>query len=161
MKESPKPADSAKKESVTNVLDNSTLELATEPKNVPQLLSLARSEHLGPGDGRFMKELTELFGEIGRRVYGGDFVWSSYNKRQWEKFCSLAVGPEGGACMFSMEAKGELPYPLDTTKFRGMGMGLPVGMYPYSMMPTSEGKAKALYECIAALGYDTDLVPKE
>ena len=144
-----------------NILDSAALEIATKPKNVPQLLSLARSEHLGPGDGRFMKELAELFAEIGRRVYEGDFVWSSYNKKQWEKFCNLTVGPEGGACMFSLESKGELPYPMNNKKFRGLGLGLPIGMFPYSLMPTLEGKTAALRDCIAALGYDTDLLPRE
>jgi hypothetical protein len=144
-----------------NVLDSTTLELAPKPKNIPQLLSLARSEHLGSGDGRFMKELTELLAEIGRRVYEGDFVWSSYNKRQWEKFCNLTIGPEGGACMFSLETKGMLPYPMDNTKFRGLGVGIPVGMFPYSLMPANDGKIKALHDCIVALGYETDLITKE
>ena len=161
MKETPNTNNLAKKDAVVTVLDSMTLELAMEPKNIPQLLSLARSEHLGPGDGRFMKRLTEVLTEIARQLYGGSFVWSSYNKRQWEKFCTLAVGPEGGACMISMESKGELPYPLDNTKFRGLGVGLPVGMYPFSLMPSMEGKLKPLRECIASLGFEADLISKE
>jgi hypothetical protein len=144
-----------------NILDQATLDLATKPKNVPQLLSLARSEYLGPGEGRFMKELTDLFSEIARQVYTSDFVWSSYNKRQWEKFCNLTVGPEGGACMFSLEKKGELPYPLNNTKFRGLGVGVPVGMFPYSLIPGDSSKTKTLHDCITSLGYDTDLISSD
>lgn len=110
-----------------------------KPASVPELLSAARSEFLNNEasyDGRFMTKITALLDRVGISVYNSDFKWSEYNKGQWEKFVQCRVGLEGGACMFSFEANGDLPEELDS-RFKGLGLGVPVGMFPYSLWISS------------------------
>jgi hypothetical protein len=37
--------------------------------------------------------------------------------------------------MFSLEDSGELPDPIDNTRFKGLGVGKPLGMFPYELFP--------------------------
>jgi len=103
------------------------------PKNIPSLLSVARSEFHKTENysGNFMKEVTDLLSFIAKELYDTNFSWSEYNKGQWCKFvASGASSPEGGACMFSCENGGGYD-PLNN--FKRLFLGLPTGVYPYAL----------------------------
>jgi len=120
-----------------HILDNIFLE-RINPKHTTVLLSAARSEYLTTQsyDGRLMTMVSEFFSCIASELYGTTFVWSEYNKEQWTRFVNLCVGIEGGACVFSMENSGILPeLPSLKSDFKGLLLGTPAGMFPYSIEP--------------------------
>lgn len=105
------------------------------PGSLASLLSAARSEYLVSGDteGRFMTATTKLFNDIAAKAYGGCFVWSKYNLAEWKKFvASGAASDEGGSCVFSCETDGDYSSAIHNT-FKGLFLGVPTGMYPYSI----------------------------
>jgi hypothetical protein len=49
----------------------------------------------------------------------------------------MKIGFEGGACMFSLEENGEPPDSAPSITFKGLGLGTPLGMFPYEIFPAS------------------------
>lgn len=119
------------------ILGKTSLEVLANDRNhsLASLLSAARSEYLNTRGiaGYFMTKLTGLFGEIADQAYGGRFVWSDYNMSQWKKFVACgAASSEGGSCVFSCEEDGGYSDKIHAT-FKGLFVGVPTGMYPYSI----------------------------
>jgi hypothetical protein len=127
----------------------------TKPDNLAQLLTAARSEFIrskGSFDGFYMKGVQSLFGHIAPIVYGSIFIWSEYNERQWLKFVDVKVGYEGGACMFSLEGDGNLPESANA-EFKGLGLGTPLGMYPYEFFTVTSTFGPQLSGALGSFDY--------
>jgi len=130
------------------------------PKTLPALFSYARTEYYRSKSfsGVFMREINDLFSHIAHEVYGSVFIWSEYNRGQWAKFVdSRASGLDGGACMFSCEAEGDCAVHKGTD-FKGLNVGVPTGLFPYSLSLNSS-KVLGLRAAIESFGkYSCDLI---
>lgn len=100
-----------------------------------------------------MTELTNLFDQIARKVYGNPFLWSDYNKSQWEKFTTGGTS-WCGSCAFSAEADGEVP------QTSGFGLGGVTGPFPFHLWDlTGHFGSESLRAAVAALGkYSLDRI---
>jgi|ERR1035438_434159 hypothetical protein len=128
----------------------------TKPGNPVQLLSAARSEFIrshGNVDGFYMNGVRTLFEHIARNVYNSGFTWSPYNLGQWIKFLGLTVGYEGGACMLSLEREGELPQSSKNSDFKGLGLGTPLGIYPYELFTVTSDFGPQLRAALGSFDY--------
>jgi hypothetical protein len=130
------------------------------PKNVPTLLSVARSEFHKTQNysGTFMKEVTDLFSFIAKELYSTTFSWSDYNSLQWLKFVSSrASSEEGGACMFSCENGGQYS---SSNNFKKLFVGLPTGIHAYAIeAPEPPKSLVTLQAALIKYGkYSLDLV---
>lgn len=128
--------------------------MKTNPTNIPQLLSTARCGFLRSGhDAPEMKELSALFGSIAKHAYMSHFLWSDYNKTEWEKFVTLDNSRKG-ACAFSAETDGECP------QDKGFGVGGPTGPQPYHVWDlTGHTGAERIREAVRSTGkYTLELI---
>jgi hypothetical protein len=119
-----------------------------QPKTTAELLSAARREFINSNryDGPNMIAAASLFDCIAKEVHGTRFIWSEYNREQWNKFVTLN-NSYGGACAFSLEMDGE--YESSREPFKGLFVGGPVGVYPYHIGPLvkaafEDGVARAI-----------------
>lgn len=106
-----------------------------------------------------MREVASLFNYIAKQVFASKFVWSDYNRGEWQKFVDLrSSGLEGGACMFSFEDHAEFR-DEGPASFQGLGVGVPTGMFPYSLWLNHKDDPPALLSAVASYGpYSLDLI---
>lgn len=147
------------------ILNNNTLTShIVIPKNIPALLSFARSEyyHHKSSKNEYMVELQTVFNEIAHIIFKTKFVWSDYNIGQWEKFVSsVSCNGEGGAIVISMEPDGDYSKEIHDS-FRALFIGVPTGMYPYSMWLSHPKNNPKLLSVIAGFDkYTLDLIADE
>lgn len=138
-----------------NIIDAGRLEFERNriPDRFPMLLSLARSEFLTAGriEGNFMNRLTRTLDAMAKAAHSTRYVWSDYNRKEWKSFCdSVAETPEGGMRVFSLEEDGA--YNGDHAVFKRLFIGVPTGVYPYSLSGMDEASTLRLRDTLDALG---------
>jgi hypothetical protein len=115
-------------------------------REAEDLFSFARSEYLDTYsyNGFFMDKLTDLFNHIANSVYKTNFKWNEYNRRQWESFVNLSIGPEKGMVVFSLEDDGVEP----EANGCGLTVGTPVGIHPYTICFGTEQLTNKIDEAV-------------